>query len=103
MSKKVIRITDGDLKEIIKESVKVVLKEYNRDIDMDNYYGGGLPDKYFDNDDVPDSGRITQKELTELNSIAEAIYNIANNTSDDASLLYQAAHCLDEFISKHKQ
>ena len=51
MSKKLIKLTESDLHRIIKESVNNVLKEY--DDDIDNYYGGGLPDGYFDDDDKP--------------------------------------------------
>lgn len=47
--KKTLKLTESDLHNIIKESVNSILKEY-RDIDNDNYYGGGLPDKYLDDD-----------------------------------------------------
>lgn len=96
-----VRISENELKQIVAESVKNIIKEY-RDIDDDNYYGGGLPDKYFD-DDAPDTGRITEKELKQLDSIAETIADIANNTSDETDLLFQAVECLDGFISKYKQ
>ena len=45
-----IRINENDIRQMVDESVKNVIKEYSRDIDDDNYYGGGLPDKYFDED-----------------------------------------------------
>lgn len=45
-----IQINKNDIRQIVVESVKNVIKEYNRDIDDDNYYGGGLPNKYFDGD-----------------------------------------------------
>ena len=45
-----IQITENDIRQMVDESVKNVIKEYSRDIDNDNYYGGGLPDKYFDED-----------------------------------------------------
>lgn len=46
-----IQITENDIRQMVDESVKNVIKEYSRDIDDDNYYGGGLPDKYFDEDE----------------------------------------------------
>ena len=45
-----IRINENDIRQMVNESVKNVIKEYSKDIDDDNYYGGGLPDKYFDGD-----------------------------------------------------
>jgi hypothetical protein len=51
MKKNKIKITANELKQFLTESVKKVIKEYSRDIDDDNYYGGGLPDKYFDEDE----------------------------------------------------
>ncbi len=57
--KQLIRLTESDLHNIIKESVNRILREY-RDIDDDNYYGGGLPDKYLD--DEYDNYNETQVE-----------------------------------------
>ena len=96
-----VRLTESDLHRIVKESVKRVLKENSRDIDDDNYFGGGLPDRYFD-DDAPDDDRISQKQIGQLDNFAQAIADIANNTSDEAGLLYQAVDCIDEFISRYK-
>ena len=45
-----IQINENDIRKMVNESVKNVIKEYSRDIDDDNYCGGGLPDKYFDGD-----------------------------------------------------
>ena len=47
--KKTLKLTESELRKVIKESVNNILKEY-RDIDNDNYYGGGLPDNYLDDD-----------------------------------------------------
>jgi hypothetical protein len=47
--KKTLKLTESELRKVIKESVNNILKEY-RDIDNDNYYGGGLPDKYLDDE-----------------------------------------------------
>ena len=42
--KQVVRLTESDLHNVIKESVKRVLNEGSHDIDDDTYFGGGLPD-----------------------------------------------------------
>jgi len=47
MKKNTIKLNEAQLKKIVAESVKRVLKE---DIDGDNYFGGGLPDSYFKED-----------------------------------------------------
>ena len=41
-----MKIKESQLRQMIKESVKKVLKESAYDIDDDTYYGGGLPDSY---------------------------------------------------------
>lgn len=56
--KQLIRLTEDDLHNIIKKSVNRILREY-RDIDDDNYYGGGLPDNYFDEDEYIDNEEAT--------------------------------------------
>jgi len=101
MNKKTIRLTESYLHKIVKESVNKVLKEDGRDIDDDNYFGGGLPDRYFDSD-APDDDRISQNQIAQLDNIADIIADIANNTSDETELLFQAADCIDKFISRYK-
>ncbi len=101
MNKKLIKLTEQDLHRIVKESVNRVLRENSRDIDDDNYFGGGLPNKYFD-EDAPDDDRISQQQIAQLDNIANTITDIANNTNDDAELLFQAADCIDEFTSRYK-
>lgn len=94
-------VLENELKQIVAESVKKVLKETS--IENDSYFGGGLPDKYFDdNDYVPDNDRISKKEINQLETTANTIANIANNTSDDASLLYEAVNSIEKFISHYK-
>lgn len=99
--KRKIRLTESDIHRIVKESVKRVLREDSRDIDDDNYFGGGLPDRYFD-DDAPDDDRISQKQIAQLDNISNTIADIANNTSDETDLLFQAVDCIDKFISRYK-
>lgn len=69
--------------------------------DEDNYFGGGLPDKFFEDDDKPDNDRISKKEINHLNTIADTIADIANNTSDDTDLLFQAINCIEKFVSHY--
>lgn len=101
--KRVFKLRESELKHIISESVKGILKEYSRDIDDDNYYGGGLPDSFFNDfdDDAPESDRISQKQLKQLGEIVNTIADIANNISDDADLLFQATDLIDEFLSRY--
>lgn len=102
MNRKLMRLTEQDLRRIVKESVNTVLREDGRDIDDDNYFGGGLPDRYFD-DNAFDDDRISQKQIAQLDNIANTIADIANNTSDDTELLFQAADCIDKFTSRYKK
>ena len=101
MNKKLIRLTEQDLHRIVKESAKRVLRENSIDIDDDNYFGGDLPDRYLD-DDAPDDDRISQKQIAQLDNISNTIADIANNTSDETHLLFQAVDCIDKFISRYK-
>lgn len=101
MNKKLIRLTEQDLYRIVKESAKRVLRENSIDIDDDNYFGGDLPDRYLD-DDAPDDDRISQKQIAQLDNISNTIADIANNTSDETHLLFQAVDCIDKFISRYK-
>lgn len=104
MNKKLIRLTEQDLNRMVKASVNRVLREDSRDIDDDSYFGGGLSDRYFDDyDDALDNDRISQKQISKLDDIAETIADIANNTSDDTDLLFQALDCIDKFISRYNQ
>ena len=45
----VIKLTEQDIRLMVKEAVNVILNE--RDIDDDNYYGGGLSSKYFQDEE----------------------------------------------------
>ena len=101
MNKKLIKLTENDLHRIVKESAKRVLRENSIDIDDDNYFGGDLPDRYLD-DDAPDDDRISQKQIAQLDNISNTIADIANNTSDETHLLFQAVDCIDKFISRYK-
>ena len=91
------------MKRMIAESAKRVLREYDRDIDDDAYFGGGLPDSYSDNDGPLDTDRISKEQLAQLDNIADMIADIANNTSDDTELLHQAVKNIEEFMMGYKQ
>ena len=94
-----IRLTESDLRRIVNKSVKRILKE---DIDDDTYFGGGLPDSYFNDDEIPDNDRISKEDIIKIDSLADEIANIANNRSDDCDLLFQALDLIEEFIAKHQ-
>lgn len=58
MNKNRIRLTESQLHRVIKESVNKVLKE-----EEDNYYGGGLPDSYFNDDSVKSSVKVFRNSI----------------------------------------
>lgn len=76
------------------------INESEIDIDNDSYYGGGLPDNYF-NDNYVDNDRISKLDIKKLNDIANKIADIANNRSDDTELLFQAIEYIEKFIIKY--
>lgn len=101
MTKKVIKLTTSDLSNMIKESVSNILKEY--EYDENNYYGGGLPYEYFnDDDDKPENDRITIDDLAKLEKYCDAMADIANNRSDDCDEIFSCLDTLDEFIKRKK-
>lgn len=53
---KQIRIKESELRELVAENVRSLIREiFERDIDDDSYYGGGLPDDYrYDGDEEPE-------------------------------------------------
>ena len=87
-----IRLTKSDLHRIINESVNKILRENNRDIDDDNYFGGGLPDRHFD-DNAPDNNdydehEITQSQIKQLTDMATTIAKIASR-------------CIGKFVTRY--
>lgn len=104
--KKTIKLTESELKHIIKKSVKKIIKESERDIDNDSYYGGGLPEPQ------PRASRYTsEKEVTEIyNKIKpyiDQLSDIFNNSDMDSKEVYDkvmdALNTLDSLpsIGKH--
>ncbi len=104
--KKIIKLTESELNHILKESVKKVIKESERDIDNDSYYGGGLPESQ------PQAYRYTyEKEVMEIyNQIKpyiDQLSDIFNNSDMDSREVYDevmgALETLDSLpsIGKH--
>lgn len=85
---------------MVVESIVKNLKEAI-DVDGDNYFGGGLPDSYLNDDEAPETSEMPQEKLKQLENIAGIIADIANNTDEDAELLYQAVDCIDKFLANH--
>ena len=92
-------MNESQIKMVV-ESIVKNLKEAI-DADGDNYFGGGLPDSYFKDDEAPETSEIPQEKLNQLENIAGIIADIANNTDEDAELLYQAVDCIDKFLANH--
>lgn len=97
MKKNTIKLTESQLKKVIAESVKKVLKEW--DEDSDSYYGGGLPDKYFD-DEAPQDYSISKQQMKQLKTIADTLVEIGNEV-DGGQILYKAADIIEEFLSNN--
>ena len=67
-------LTNDKLKEIISESLKRTLNELSaRDIDDDSYFGGGLPDKYFDENNHIDNRHECDGYVVEDGKTGEVI------------------------------
>ena len=100
--KQTIKLSESELKRMIAESVKRVLRE-ERDIDDDNYFGGGLSDEHF-TDDTPMDDSIPESKIGELQDMLYPLYDIANNYDcNDYKLLYQAADLIEKFLNANKQ
>ena len=99
-----MHLTETEFHSLIRESVSKVLNEVGiTDIDSDNYYGGGLPDHYFDNDeDKPENDYLDESDIETLKNIASQISDIANNHNGDMSQLYDACQLIDQFIEENK-
>ena len=99
-----MHLTETEFHNLIRESVSKVLNEVGiTDIDSDNYYGGGLPDNYFDNDDdKPENDYLDESDMETLKNIASQISDIANNHNGDMSRLYDACQLIDQFIEENK-
>lgn len=104
--KKLIKLSESELNQILKESVKKVIKESERDIDDDSYYGGGLPEPQ------PRASRYTyEKEVkkiyNQIKPYLDQLSDIFNNSDMDNREVYDevmdALETLDSLpsIAKH--
>lgn len=99
MKKNVVKINENTLKQIVLESVKMVLKEWDQG--DGNYYGGGLPDSYFE-DEPPLDYSISKQQVEELRQMAAKIADIANNVEGDTELLFTAADAIDKYLEGNR-
>ena len=113
--KRTIRLTENELKGLIKENVKKVLKEYQNyedrpeeigKLEDDNYYGGGLPEQ------KPQAHKYTcEKEITEIynkvkpyiNQLADIFNNNDFNNHDVYEKVMNALNTLDMLPSIGKE
>ena len=101
MKKKLVRLTESDLRNIVETSISRLLKEYNDG--EDSYYGGGLPDSNNDEDDKPENDRITLDDIAIIKKCLDKIYEIVNNKNDDCVGLFSALDVLEDFVETKKQ
>lgn len=104
--KKTIRLTETELNYLIKESVKRIMKESERDIDNDSYYGGGLPEQ------KPQAHTYNcEKEVTEIynkikpyiNKLADIFNNNDSNNWEVYEKVMNALNTLDMLPSIGKE
>ena len=84
-----INLTESDLKNIVKTTIHEILKE--RDIDDDNYYGGGLPDNYIEDDSIEEPNYYEDFEGTPAwNAITKSLSEYGVGDFDfDTSDMYR--------------
>ena len=99
MNNKLIKLTESDIKEIIKESVRNILQEY----DYEDGHPYGWPDDYFDSEeDMQDNQKLTVDDVAKIEKCIDEIAEIANNKNDDCYGLYDAINTIEEFVEKKK-
>ena len=97
MKKNVVKLNENTLRQIVAESVKKVLKEWD---DEDNYYGGGLPDSYFNDEahEEPEDYSVSKVQREQLESMINTLIDIGNDV-DGGLILYKAADIIKDFLS----
>lgn len=84
---KQIKLNESQLRKMIAENVKAILKEYQQDIDSDTYFGGGLPDP-----NTQENKYTYEKEITEIyNQIKpyiDKLSDILNNSETNDITVY---------------
>lgn len=83
-----IRLTESQLHRVIKESVKNVLKE-----EEDNYYGGGLPDSYFNDDDF-----VSPTSDIEDSKYFDILCEIFSNINVNEDTLVNVKHTIKNYL-----
>ena len=78
MKKNTVMLNETEFREFIMKAVKNALKE-ERDIDSDPYFGGGLPNHYFDN---PEDEPIDYEDNEDSLQMSEVIDNVLEETSE---------------------
>lgn len=91
-NKQTIRLSESKLRGIIREAVKNALTEDNFTEVLSNP---------FNDPDEPEDNRISAKQLKVLDNIADTIADIANNTSENADLLFDAINSIEKFVEAH--
>jgi hypothetical protein len=89
------RLTESRLRGMIHEAVKNILRE-NNFTEFDNYSGFPVEEK-------PNNDKITTKQIKQLNTIVNSIAGIANNTSENTDLLFNAINNIEKFIEEHTE
>lgn len=80
--KRTIRLNESQLRGLIKESIKKVLNENERNIDDDTYFGGGLPDSYYQDPAHEQPNEYDNDEPSIPEDIGDFIYERLKNLPD---------------------
>ena len=80
--KQTIKLDESQLRGLIKESIKKVLNENERDIDDDTYFGGGLPDSYYQDPAHERPNEYDNDEPSIPEDISDFIYERLKNLPD---------------------
>lgn len=107
MGKQVTRLNEAQLQNVIKESVKKLLKEF----DGDNYYGGGLPDSYHKDGytESPIEGYPDIEDSKYFDKLSESFNSVGHDDDEMCKEHYQhikrymlrVSACVDTAIKKY--
>lgn len=103
MRKNRIRLTESDLHNIITESVKGILNEYEQDIDDDTYFDEGLPDDSFrehNQDIVKDVNDILKQMRPYLDKLWDLAAS-ANGYVDQFTYVLNKFECLPQITRRY--
>lgn len=88
------RLTESRLCGMIREAVKGALTEGETTEIMSNPFSNPHSDE-------PQNDRINTKQLKVLDNIVDTIAGIANNTSENTDLLFDAMNSIEKFVEAH--